>query len=208
MKRVGGVGSTERPADRADVARFYAASSPAYVFNLAARQTSAARHLSLSKNARMLALLNMASSDSLVASFYNKYHYNFWRPETAIRFPDKFNNRLVSDPSFVPYITTPCFPSYPSNHASGSRGAAEILERIFGDRPVSITMTNPLNASVANLQFTYTSFDQICDDIDDARVFGGIHYRFDQEAGGRLATAIAKDVYKNNLQKLTGPDKD
>ena len=201
VKKVGGVGSTQRPADRADVARFYAASSPAYVFNLAARQTATARNLSLSKNARLLALLNMASSDALVASFYNKYHYNFWRPETAIRFPDKFNNLVSSDPSFAPYITTPCFPSYPSNHASGSRSAATILERIFGDDPVSITMTNPLNAGVANLQFNYTTFNQICNDIDDARIYGGIHYRFDQEAGGRLARAVANTVYKNYLLK-------
>jgi hypothetical protein len=208
VKKVGGVGSTERPADRADVARFYAASSPAYVFNLAARQVAAARNLSLSKNARMLALLNMASSDSLVASFFNKYHYDYWRPETAIRSPDKFSKRLELDPSFVPYITTPCFPSYPSNHASGSRGAAEILKRIFGDRHHSITMTNPLAASVANLEFTYTSFDQICDDIDDARVFGGIHYRFDQEAGNKLGRAIARDVYRNNLKRLRGPNSD
>jgi hypothetical protein len=204
VKEVGGVGSTERPADRADVARFYAASSPAYVFNLAARQVAAANNLSLSKNARMLALLNMASSDSLVASFYNKYHYNFWRPETAIRFPDKFSKKLEQDPSFVPYITTPCFPSYPSNHASGSRSAAEILKRIFGDQHHSITMTNPLNPAIAALTFTYESFDEICDDIDDARVFGGIHYRFDQDAGAKLARAIARDVYKHNLRKLRG----
>jgi hypothetical protein len=201
VKRVGGVGSTQRPVDRADVARFYAASSPAYVFNLAARQASTARNLSLSKNARLLALLNMASSDALVASFYNKYHYNFWRPETAIRFPDKFNNLVSPDPSFAPYITTPCFPSYPSNHASGSRSAAAILERIFGDGPVSITMTNPLNAAVANLQFNYTTFNQICTDIDDARIYGGIHYRFDQDAGGLLARAVANTVYRNYLQK-------
>jgi hypothetical protein len=201
VKRVGGVSSTQRPADRADVARFYAASSPAYVFNLAARQAATARNLSLSKNARLLALLNMASSDALVASFYNKYYYNFWRPETAIRFPGKFSNLVSPDPSFAPYITTPCFPSYPSNHASGSRSAATILERIFGDAPVSITMTNPLNAGVANLQFNYTTFDQICTDIDDARIYGGIHYRFDQEAGGRLARAVAGTVYKNYLLK-------
>jgi hypothetical protein len=207
VKKVGGVGSTQRPADRADVARFYAASSPAYVFNLAARQASMARNLSLSKNARLLALLNMASSDALVASFYNKYHYNFWRPETAIRFPDKFNKLVSSDPSFAPYITTPCFPSYPSNHASGSRSAAAILERIFGDAPVSITMTNPLNAGVANLQFNYTTFNQICIDIDDARIYGGIHYRFDQDAGGRLARAVANTVYRGYLQKLPGVDK-
>ncbi len=208
VKSVGAANSATRPADRSDVARFYAASSPAYVFNLAARQASTAAHLSLSKNAWLLALLNMSSSDSLVASFFNKYHYNFWRPENAIRFTGTFNRNVVSDPSYVPFITTPCFPSYPSNHASGSRAAAEILDRVFGDGPQSITMTNPLNAGVANLTFTYTSFDQICKDIDDARIYGGIHYRFDQDAGTRLARAIARDVYQNNLQKLTVSSKD
>src|SRR5882724_4341800 len=86
LKRVGSVTSdlAERPQDRADVARFYAAASPSFVFNLAARQVAAAEGSSLSKNARALALLNMASNDSLVASFWTKYHYKFWRPETAI----------------------------------------------------------------------------------------------------------------------------
>jgi hypothetical protein len=205
VKTVGVVNSTERPADRSDVARFYAASSPAYVFNLAARQVSEAKHLSLSENARALALLNMASSDSLVASFYNKYHYNYWRPETAIRFADDFGNKKVEpNPSYVPFITTPCFPSYPSNHASGSRGAAEILRRVFGEGGHSITMTNPLNAGIAGLQFIYTTFNQICNDIDDARVFGGIHYRFDQVAGNDLGRAIATQVYKDNLRKVGG----
>ena len=86
VKRVGSVNSLLRPQDRSDVARFYAASSPAFIFNLAARQIAEAQHRSLSENARALALLNMASSDSLVASFATKYHYNFWRPENAIRF--------------------------------------------------------------------------------------------------------------------------
>ena len=94
MKRVGNVTSdlTERPQDRADVARFYAASSPSFVFNLAARQVAAAEGSSLSENARALALLNMASNDSLVASFWTKYHYKLWRPETAIREGDLDGN--------------------------------------------------------------------------------------------------------------------
>ena len=81
---VGGLGSSERPQDRSDVALFYAASSPTQVFNQAAQQVAQERVHSLSENARALALINIAMNDSLVASFLNKYHYNFWRPETAI----------------------------------------------------------------------------------------------------------------------------
>ena len=156
VKRVGNVSSdlTERPQDRADVARFYAASSPSFVFNLAARQVAAAEGSSLSKNARALALLNMASNDSLVASFWAKYHYKFWRPETAIREGNLDGNaKTDADITFVPYILTPCFPSYPSNHGSGSNSAAEVLRRVFGAGGHAITMANP---AVPGVTFHYT----------------------------------------------------
>jgi hypothetical protein len=118
---VGGINSTERPQDRTDVALFYAASSPTLVFNQAARQVAQEQGGSLFENARALALVNMAISDSLVASFLNKYHYNFWRPETAIHAADIDGNpKTDPDPSFAPLIVTPCFPSYPSNHGRAS----------------------------------------------------------------------------------------
>lgn len=208
VKAVGSAGSTERPADRADVARFYAATSPAWALNLAARQLAAAsRHTSLTENARALALLNMASSDALVTSFATKYEYNFWRPVTAIRFLGDFGNtKIEPDTGFVPYVPTPCFPSYPSNHASGTNGGAEILRRIYGASGHHITMTNPLNAGVASMTLHYTSIDDICSDVDDARVYGGIHFRFDQDAGNVLGRQIATEVYKNNLRKAHGAE--
>jgi hypothetical protein len=208
LKRVGSVTSdlTERPQDRADVARFYATSSPAFVFNLAARQVAAAKGSSLSKNARALALLNMASNDSLVASFWTKYHYKFWRPETAI-FEGNLdgNARTDADPSYKPYILTPCFPSYPSNHGSASDGAAEILRRAYGEGGHAITMANP---AVPGVTFHYTRFNQITDDISDARIYGGIHFRFDQEAGSELGRDIGTYVYKHNLRRAKHSDND
>src|ERR1700739_3336182 len=117
--RVGAVDSTARSQDRSDVARFYAGSSPTYLLNLAAHQLSVEKRGSLTDHARALALLNMAVNDALIASFHAKYHYNFWRPETAIHggWADG-NEKTDPDPAFAPYIVTPCFPSYPSNHAS------------------------------------------------------------------------------------------
>ena len=173
---------------------------------MALRQVATAEQRSLSDNARALALLNMATSDSLVASFSTKYHYNFWRPENAIRFLSDYGNpKTPPDPTYVPFISTPCFPSYPSNHASGSNGAAEILRRVYGEGGHAILITNPFNAPVANLQFPYSTFNEMCDDIDDARVYGGIHFRFDQVAGNRLGREIATYVYKHNLRKANGP---
>ena len=208
LRRVGNVSSglTERPQNRADVARFYDVSSPTFVFNLALRQVAAAEGSSLSENARALALLNMASNDSLVASFWTKYHYELWRPETAIVEGNLDGNaKTDADPTFVPYILTPCFPSYPSNHGSGSNSAAEILRRVYGAGGHAITMANP---AVPGLTFHYTTFHQITDDISDARVFGGIHFRFDQEAGADLGRDIAAYVYKHNLRRAKHSDRD
>jgi hypothetical protein len=205
VKTVGSFDSSERPQDRADVVLFYAVSSPTLVFNQAAQQVAQQQGRSLSENARALALVNMAISDSLVASFLNKYYYNFWRPETAIHAGDTDGNRKTDpDPGFVPFIATPCFPSYPSNHGSGSNGAAEILRRVYGEAGHSITLTNP---AVPNIVLQYTSFRQITDDISDARIYGGIHFRFDQVAGTRLGRAVGRAVYKNNLRRMHDDDR-
>ena len=201
---VGSIDSTQRPQDRANVALFYAASSPTLVFNQAVQQVAKEQGRSLSENARALAVMNIAMNDSLVASFLNKYHYNFWRPETAIHAGDTDGNpKTDPDPSFVPFVTTPCFPSYPSNHGSASNGAAEILRRIYGEGGHFITLSNP---AVPDIVLQYTTFKQITDDISDARVYGGIHFRTDQVAGERLGRAIGKAVYKNNLRPMHHDD--
>jgi hypothetical protein len=96
---------------------------------------------------------------------------------------------------------TPCFPSYPSNHGSAGNAAAEVLRRIYGEAGHSITLTN---AAVPSIILQYASFQQITDDISDARVYGGIHFRTDQEAGADLGRAVGTAVYKNNLRPVPG----
>jgi membrane-associated phospholipid phosphatase len=201
---VGGIDSTERPQDRANVALFYAAASPTQVFNQAVQQVAQERWHSLSENAQALALMNMAVNDSLIAAFLNKYLYNFWRPETAIHAGATDGNpKTDPDPSFVPFVTTPCFPSYPSNHGSAANSAAEVLRRIYGEGGHSMTLSN---SAVPDIVLQYTTFEQITDDISDARVYGGIHFRTDQAAGQLLGDAIGKAVYAHNLRRMHDDD--
>ena len=203
---VGSLDSPERPPDRSDVATYYAATSPTQAFNQAARQVAQEQRRSLSENARALALVNMAISDSLVATFLNKYHYNFWRPETAIRAGDTDGNRKTDpDPNYVPFIVTPCFPSYPSNHGSAANAAAAVMRRLYGEAGHSMTLSNP---AVPTIVLQYTSFRQITNDISDARVYGGIHFRTDQVAGARLGKAVGQTVYRNNLRAVHDNDGD
>jgi hypothetical protein len=198
VKRVGRIDSLERPQDRTDVARLYAASSPSYVMNLAARQVSAQQARSLPHNARAFALLNMAINDSLIVSFATKYHYNFWRPETAIRGGELDGNaRTEADATWTPLIVTPCFPGYGSNHAAGSYSGATILRQIYGAAGHQISISNP---AVPGVVIEYTAFRRITADIDDARVYGGIHFRFDQVGGARVGSEVAHQIFAHKLR--------
>jgi hypothetical protein len=192
--------STERPQDKANLALFFAATSPTLAFNQAARQVAQEKGRSLSENARAFALINMAINDGAIASFFNKYHYNFWRPETAIHAGGTDGNRKTEpDPNWVPFIVAPCFPGYPSNHGTLSNAGAEVMRRLYGEAGHAITLSNP---AVPTIVLQYTSFKQITDDVSDARVYGGIHFRTDQDAGARLGRAVGKTIYKNNLRAV------
>jgi hypothetical protein len=204
VKTVGSATATaqQRPADRATVVRFYGALSPTFLFHTATRQLATARGDSLSENARNLALVSIATNDALIASFKTKYHYNFWRPYTSIRAgATDGNDKTVADPGWTTFIGTPCFPSYPSNHASGSNAALETMRRIYGAAGHAITLTATIPV-IGVTTLTYSQLQKISDDIDDARVYGGIHFRFDQVAGEGLGREIATYVYKNNLQPV------
>ena len=195
---VGGANSV-RPVDRTDIALFYGQGlTPAAWANWTARQVAAAQGRSLSENARALALLNMALNDASVAVFESKYFYVFWRPETAIKAgADDGAHKTEGDITFKPLIGAPCFPSYPSNHGTASSAAAEVLDRIYGTSGHDITLTV---ASQPGVVLHYTTFGAIVADVHDARVYGGIHFRFDQIAGERQGRRIAEHIVKNRLR--------
>jgi hypothetical protein len=197
VKTVGAVNSTERPQDRSDVARLYAAIAAPAVWNIVANQVAAAERASLSEEARLFALVNIAISDAAVAVFDTKYHYNRWRPETAIHFADfDDNQRTEADPLFVPFIVAPCFPSYPSAHGSLSNAAREVLDRIYGDRHRSITISSP----ALGITLTYRTLREITEDISDARVYGGIHFRFDQDEGAEQGRRLGEYIVRHYLR--------
>jgi hypothetical protein len=198
VKALGALDSPNRPPDRTDVARFYAAVLNLPTWNPAARQIAQGQKRSLSENARAFALLNIAMTDALIAVFDAKYHYTLWRPETAIAGADSDDNpRTEPDAGFKPLITTPCHPSYASAHASAAGAAQRVLERIYGRGPHLIELSSP---SVPDVRLQYSSLQEIAGDIDDARIYGGIHYRFDQEAGARLGRRVSSYLLSRHLR--------
>ena len=200
VRRLGDVASIERPIGGADVAVFYNTLLAVGVWNQVARQLAAVNDASLTANARAFALLNMAINDGLIASFDTKYHYTLWRPETAIRGGGSDgNDRTEPQADFAPLVPTPCFPSYPSAHASASYAAKAVLLAIWGNGGHSIQLTHP---ALPNTVRSYTTLKRITEDIDDARVYGGIHFRFDQAAGARQGKRTGKFIYKHYLQPV------
>lgn len=200
VKRVGAVNSPERPTDRTDVARFYAVTDALPIYYPAAQQVSSAQGKTLSENARIFALLGIAIFDAVIAVFDTKYFYNYWRPVTAIRAGEKDGNRHTErDANWTPLVFTPPFPSYPSAHGGVGAAARRVLECTFGADGHSITLTNPLLPDVV---LRYTSWRQITHDIDDARIFGGIHYRFDQEEGARQGRKVGRYILRHLLRPI------
>lgn len=187
---VGGVGSELRSSYQAAVARFYGAQPPHRGWNLVARQLASARTDEITRTARTFAVLNMSLSDGHITVFETKYHYRGWRPETAIlRAGEDGNHNTVPDPNFRPFIVTPCFPGYPSAHAIGGGAGRTILWRAYGRKHHDITMSD---SAVPDVVLRYTDLMDITDDVTIARVFGGIHFRVDQDVGDRMGAEVAR----------------
>jgi hypothetical protein len=125
--------------------------------------------------------------------------YEFWRPVTAIRAGDRDDNpRTEAVPAYSTFITTPPYPGYPSGNGGLGNAGCSLLERIFGRGRHAVTL--PANTTLPNLTLPYTNLRHITDDTADARIYAGIHFRFDQDASERLAERVAGYVLRNNLR--------
>lgn len=196
VKDLGSATSTTRTPDQTNIAKFWYL-SPATTNGVVGLWNRVAKTVLQTHpvgdtldEARLFALLNMAETDSFIASNDDKYHYNFWRPETAIHQAGvTYNNPLITgDPNWTPLLPAPAFPSYISNHASLDGAAANILDHFFTDN-VSFTASTQ-GFTVPDRSFT--SFSQAADEGAISRIYAGIHFPFDSNDG--LATgAMAGD---------------
>src|SRR4030095_420787 len=134
VKRLGAVASPSRTADQTLAARFWASTSgPQYIWNTVARTLSEERHLTLSENVRLLAMMNLSFVDAFISAWNGKKTHNFWRPITAIQLADTDGNpATVPDPAWTPLLITPPYPDQPSGLNTVSAAAATVLAAFFG----------------------------------------------------------------------------
>lgn len=185
VKQIGASNSTLRTADQTNIARFWAngagTATPPGHWNIIAAAVSEQKQLTLEENARLFAILNVALADSAIVCWAAKYEYDMWRPVTAIRAADTDNNpRTVADANWTPLLVTPAFPTYTSGHSTFSGAAAAVLKSYFGTDRVSFVAPSE-TPGIASRSFR--SFSAAADESGMSRIYGGIHFGFDNTAG-------------------------
>jgi hypothetical protein len=200
IKQIGVKLSSTRTSEQSDIAQFWRA-SPTAIWNSALTQVMETRNLNLSEKARVFALMYLAAGDASIACWGTKYEYNFWRPEPAIISGGlDGNDSTIADASWQPFIPTPPFPEYPSGHATNSSAMAKVLMLEFGDNPgVPITVT------LSGITRNWNSFSEGVQEVIDARVYSGIHFRNSDEVGARMGRQIAQFVSHHALRRSSKP---
>jgi hypothetical protein len=202
VKELGALNSMTRTADQTQVARLWAnVGTPTnflLVWNNVARTVSAARNLTTVEKARLFALTNIALHDSLQTTFASKFEHGLWRPVTAIRRADEDGNaNTAPDPEWLPLIPTPPYPSYAGNMAGIGTSQATILSLFFGRDDIRFEHTW---AGAGGATRSYAGFSEMANESARARVYGGIHFTFDNVAGQSVGRNVANYIFANVMR--------
>ena len=200
IKEIGGKNSTKRTAAQTETGRLWLYTGPATFFPLAV-QLSTAKGLNVNENARLFALLAMATADAMVAVFDAKYYYEFWRPVTAIRNGDEDNNPATErDAAWEPLGPTPMHPEYPCAHCIVAGSAGTVMQAFFGTGTLpEFTLTTPTAPGVTR---RWTRLQDYIDEPSNARIWSGIHYRFSTVVGADMGRKIGEYTVQNYLRPL------
>lgn len=198
---IGALRSTERTAEQTQIAHYWSDAigtyAPAGHWNAIAASIVAPLHLGISVEAELFAELNVALADAGIAMADAKYTFWEWRPITAIRAGDHGDLALAD---WIPLLETPNHPSYISGHSAFSAAAAAVMTAWFGQRPFTF-----VSANLQGVTRKFTSFDQAAEEAALSRLYGGIHYPFDNVDG--LVTGRSVGVWTMGVFQRLGDDR-
>lgn len=196
IKALGAKNSSRRTAEQTEIARFWETTAPTIYFPVV-RSVANAPEREVTQNARLLAVTAQAMDDALIAVLDAKYHYNLWRPITAIRNGDiDGNDATERDASWAPLIDTPMHPEYPCAHCIHAATVGAILQAEIGAGPVpKLSTSSPTAAGAVR---SWTRIDDFVREVANARIYDGVHYRNSTEVGiamGQKIGALAAAKY-------------
>ena len=198
VRRLGGKTSADRSPQQTLIARY----RQAFDLTPSLRYAADMPGRSAVRNARMLALYQMAFDDSALAMIAAKFHYNYWRPVTAIRNGGADGNDSTRpDPAWLPLLNTPNFQEYPCGHCTVAAAAAEVLNAELGPEPKGGVRVASQGVPLSAIQ-VLTSWDEWARQVSDSRIYGGVHYRFSNEAGEEIGRRAARAVLAKAMRPL------
>jgi hypothetical protein len=205
MKAIGVATGSTRTDEQTEIARYWAGPSgtvqPPGHWNSIARGVANAEDNSLAENARMLALLNIGMADALITAWDSKFEYNFVRPVTAIRNADNDGNPdTAADPTWSPLLNTPPHPSYMAAHSAVSATAATVLAAFFGNDAIAFTSSAEIAAGGPVVTRSFDGFWDAAQEAGASRIYGGIHWSFDNEAGLQAGRSVGEFIADNLLR--------
>jgi len=194
-KAYGALNSSVRTPHQTEIGLFWS-DNPAAQYSRALRGLVESQKLDTTEAARLAAMSYVALADSGTACMNAKYHFWFWRPLTAIRDADTDGNPdTVADPSWEPLDVTPQFPEYPANHGCVTQALMDTLTAFFhtDEVPYSVTST------VTGTTHSFDSFDDVVAEVDNARIFGGMHFHHSVKEGNRLGRRVADYILNHRF---------
>jgi hypothetical protein len=200
IKELGSRASTKRSARQTEDARFWLVTDGRGYYPII-RTLVEAKKLSLVDSARLFALAAVAREDALIAVFDAKYHYEFWRPVTAIRNGDIDNNSATErDAAWEPIDATPMHPEYPCAHCISSASLVGVMDVVFGTAEMpEVSIASPTAPGVVH---RWTNVRAFSDEVSEARIWAGFHYRFSTKVGQDMGHKIGEYVAKNLMQPV------
>jgi hypothetical protein len=190
IKALGARNSTARSAEQTYIARFWETTLPP-IYHGIVRSVAQQTGRDVVRNARLFAAVTQGTDDALIAVFDAKYHYAFWRPITAIRNGDLDGNDATElEPAWTPLIDTPMHPEYPCAHCIMAGTVGAILRAEIGRQPLPPLTTASASANGATR--LWTSIEAFVQEVSDARVWDGVHYRTSTEVGTDMGRRIGE----------------
>jgi hypothetical protein len=203
IKQYGGKASAARSAQQTETARFWLAVGPA-PYHQIPRQLIMSQKMSVIDSARFMALYAIALTDAYISVFDAKYHYELWRPITAIRNGGfEANSATPRDATWQPIDNTPMHPEYPCAHCINAGAAAAIIEAVLGS--TTIPEVSMVSSTAPGVTHRWTSLDAFCDEVSNARVWAGFHYRFSTVLGTDMGRRVGGYVVQNTMQPALQP---
>ena len=208
VKEIGKSDSLTRTPDQTIIARTWASIAAAGAPNTAthystiwqniAKDISQQRGMSLVETARLFVLMNVSIHDALQTTLTSKFIYGLWRPFTAIRQADTdLNPNTAQDVSWSTLIPTPPYPSYAGNMATIGASAARVIALAIGTDDIQVSATWKQSGGAPDITRTWSKLSDIAQEMADSRIYGGIHYRFDNVAGQTAGKSVADYVFAN-----------